>query len=353
MEPKAAQRLAIVGGTALIGRDLEPSSAALVIEGSTIAQITSDTDAPTVIDATGHTVIPGFIDAHVHIAFADPRDVLRRGVTTVRDLAWPRDEIYPLARASLGNDFDGPLILTVGPMVTVEGGYPLTAGWAPPGTGLAVSSPDDARAAVATLASDGVAAIKVALNPPAGKVLDDTTLATIVSAAHDHDLRVTAHIHGLEELSKALAAGVDELAHMLMSPEELTTEVIDRLIQNDVTIVPTLSIFPRGDVEIAVANLGRFVAAGGRVIYGTDLGNAGPQPGIDELEVTRMEAAGMSVVDIVRSATVDAAAYLGLDAKGVIAPGMDADLVMIEGELEGAADLTRVRRVLRGGRDAA
>lgn len=346
-------RLAIVGGTSLIGRDLTPTNDAIVIDGSTITEVTDKPDAASLIDATGHTVIPGFIDAHVHIALADPRDVLRKGVTTVRDLAWPRDAIYPLARASRSGDFDGPLILTVGPMITVEGGYPITAGWAPPGTGLAVTGADDARRVVTSLASEGVAAIKIALNPPAGNVLDETTVAAIVDQAHRHGLRVTAHIHGLDELKKAVTAGVDELAHMLMSAEELPSDIIDDLIANDVTIVPTLSVFPHDEVDVVVANLARFRAQGGRVIYGTDLGNAGPQPGIDVLEVTRMTAAGMSALEIIRAATVDAAAYLGLETKGALEAGMDADLVMIEGELRSAEDLTRVRRVFRAGRPAA
>jgi imidazolonepropionase-like amidohydrolase len=123
------------------------------------------------------------------------------------------------------------------------------------------------------------------------------------------------------------------------------------MVTNDVTVVPTLSIFPRGALDIAVSNLHRFISAGGRVVYGTDLGNAGPQPGIDELEVTRMEAAGMSVVDIVRAATVTAAEWLGLADRGVIDPGLTADLVVIDGDILEARALTRVTKVFRAGRE--
>lgn len=352
------KRLAIVGGTAFLGRELAPvPDSVVIIEGRAIVaaggaqEIAVPHDA-TVLDAHGGAVIPGFIDAHVHIGFADPGDVLRAGVTTVRDLAWPTERIYPLAKRSTEPGFDGPLILAAGPMLTVEGGYPLTAGWAPPGTGRAIHSVDDATRAVAQLWSEGVSVIKVALNPPAGKVLGQELLHAICNEAHEHELRVTGHIHGLTELHKALDAGVDELAHMLMSPERIPQETIDRLVEAEVRIVPTLSIFPDGEAELAIDNLSHFIARGGSVVYGTDLGNEGPQPGIDASEVARMEAAGMSVADIVWSATVDAARWLGLERKGHITPGMDADLVCLERMPEQAIDLTRVAKVVREGRVA-
>lgn len=347
-------RTAIVGGTALLGRDLTSATdKAIVVEGPRIVDVadTRDVSEARVVDVAGGTVMPGFIDAHVHIGFADPHDVLRRGVTTVRDLAWPRELIFPLARASRAGDFDGPLILAAGPMLTVAGGYPITAAWAPDGTGWPVASLDDARAAVRTLAAEGVAVIKVSLNPPAGHVLDHDTLAAIVDEAHDQGLKVTGHIYGLEQLRTALAAGVDELAHMLMSPERIDDDIIETMVAANVAVVPTLSIFPADILDIALSNLERFIAAGGRVVYGTDLGNAGPQPGIDELEVTRMAAAGMSVTDIVRAATVTAAEWLGLADRGVIAPGTAADLVVVDGDLTEARALTRVTRVFRAGRE--
>ena len=139
------------GGTALLGPDLTSvDDAVIVISDGRITTAgresrVNEPDGASVVDARGTTVVPGFIDAHVHIGFADPAEVLRRGVTTVRDLAWPRELIYPLARASRAKEFDGPLILAAGPMLTVAGGYPITATWAPDGTGLPVASIDEAR----------------------------------------------------------------------------------------------------------------------------------------------------------------------------------------------------------------
>lgn len=353
------KRTAILCGTAYIGPDLERvDDAVVLVGGGTIeavgprGEVAVPGDAA-VMDASGQTLLPGFIDAHVHIGLADPRDVLTGGVTCVRDLAWPRDQIYPLAERSRDPGFEGPLILTVGPMLTVEGGYPITAGWAPPGTGLALSSVEEAKSAVGDLARHGVSAIKIALNPPSGRVLDDDLLTAIVDEAHVLGKTVTAHIHGLDQLHRALDAGVDELAHMLMGRQRIPDGTIERMVTAGTIIVPTLSIFPRSEVGTAVEGLARFVSAGGRVVYGTDLGNQGPAPGIDRTEVTRMAGAGMDLLDVVRSATVRSAQWLGLDAKGVIAPGMDADLIGLEGKLgpgDGPGSLTSVSLVMRGGR---
>ena len=345
---------ALVGGKAYIGPDLTPmDDAVVVVREGRIAAVGARSEVPIppdarIVSTTGTTMLPGFIDAHVHIAFADPSEVLRRGVTCVRDLAWPPDVIYPLAERSLRWGADGPLILTVGPMLTVEGGYPITAGWARPGTGLAVGSPAHAREVVARLAGEGVAAIKVALNPPAGAVLTDEQLRAIVDEAHAHDRVVTAHVYGLDQLHRALDAGVDEMAHMLTSPEEIPASTVRRMVELGTVVVPTLSIFSGRPARIATGNLARLLDAGGRVVYGTDLGNAGPRPGIDPTELKRMSEAGMTVAEIVRAATVDAASWLGLDHKGSLSPGHDADVIAVPAA-ERVEDLTDVVMVMRGG----
>lgn len=350
------QRLAIAGGTALLGQSLDATPDAVVlIEGrSIVAAGGRDTVGipygASVLDVSGTVVLPGFIDSHVHIGLADPGDVLRRGVTTVRDLAWPLDRISAMARDSKKPGSNGPLILAAGPMLTVARGYPITAAWAPERTGVAVTSTAHAREIVDALVAAGVSVIKVALNPPAGEVLPIALLMEIVATAHGHGMKVTGHIYGLAELKKALDSGIDELAHMLMSPEAIPEPVIARMVAAGVAVVPTLSIFPRRDLPVAVDNLNRFAAAGGRVIYGTDLGNKGPGPGIDESEVTRMASADLTVADIIRSATVDAAEWLELPHKGAIEPGRDADIVCVEGPIGEPSGLTRVRHVVREGR---
>ena len=347
----------ITGATVLVGAELEPvTDSVVVVDGSAIGAVGPRAEVPipedaTRFDGTGWTLIPGFVDAHVHIGFYPPAEVLAGGVTTVRDLGWPRDLIAPLVAAALAADFDGPTIVAAGQMLTAPGGYPTRAAWAPAGTGLEVAGPEAAGAAVAQVAEAGACIVKIALNPPAGPVLDNATLTAIVMAAHDRDLKVTGHVSGLYELDKALDAGVDELAHMLMSDESLPEPTIRRMVDAGMTVVPTLSVFSGSARRTAIANLYEFRRAGGRVVYGTDLGNEGPRPGIDEREIRALADAGMSGLDIIRSATVEAARWLGLGSVGWIEPGMDADMVMITGDpLRDPETLTAVRQVWRKGR---
>lgn len=347
-------RFVLVGGRALVGEALEPIDGALVVvEAGRITSVGSG-DAPPEdvprVDVSESTLIPGFIDAHVHIGFYDPRDVLRGGVTTARDLGWPPDRIFPLVRRSASPEFPGPRVLAAGPMLTVPDGYPTRAGWAPPGTGLPVGSISEARDAVDRIADDGACVVKVALSGTAGPTLDLPTLAAIVDRAHARTLRVTGHVDGLDRLELALDAGLDELAHMLMSPQRIPEATLRRMVSQGVTIVPTLAIFSGRARRIAIDNVRNFLSEGGRVIYGTDLGNAGPRPGIDEREVRGLVAAGMSGTEIVAAATVDAARWLGLPGTGVLESGADADLVAVDGDaVSDPLALTRVRMVWRAG----
>ena len=344
----------IEGGTVLVGRDLTPVPGSVAIEEGRIIEAGRGVAGPMGaerVDATGLLVLSGFIDSHVHVGFFSPVDIVRNGVTTVRDLAWPPEVIFELVKRSRADDFDGPSIIAAGPMLTAPGGYPTRAAWAPPGTGFEVATPEAGRAAVADVARAGACVVKIALNPDVGPVLDESTLTAIVDAAHDWGLKVTGHISGLDELLKALRAGIDELAHMLMSEERIPDDVIRRMVAQDVVVVPTLSCRFGRDGDIATENLARFVRSGGAVVYGTDLGNEGPRPGIDAREVKAMEAAGMTARDVIASATVRSAAWLGLRNAGAIEPGADADLVCVpEAALRSAADLSRVEMVWRRGR---
>ncbi|MFN2388872.1 MAG: amidohydrolase family protein [Actinomycetota bacterium] len=348
--------VAVVGATAWVGPRLSPvPDAVVVMVDGAIAAVgaraaTPVPDGAVAVDAAGTTLVPGFIDAHVHIGLASPKEVVRGGVTTVRDLGWPPELIFPLVERAAAPSFEGPRVLAAGPILTAPGGYPTRAAWAPAGTGLQVASPARAEPMVERVAALGATVIKVALNPPAGPTLDLAVLSTIVAAAHDRGLKVTGHVAGVSELEKALDAGMDELAHMLMTPEGIPDALLEAMVATGMTVVPTLSIRAGGDRAIAVENLRRFVGMGGRIVYGTDLGNAGPRPGIDPLEVGALREAGLSARAVVAAATVDAAEWLGLAGAGVLEPGAPADLVALDGDLDrDPAGLTRPRLVFRGG----
>ena len=287
-------------------------------------------------------LMPAVADRHVHIELSDPAAVLAGGVTAVRDLAWPPERIFALADASELPSFDGPLIRAAGAMLTGRGGYPIEDSWAPAGTGREVRGVEDARAAVAQLADAGSAAIKVSLNQEAGPTPTDAELAAICEEAHARSLPVTAHAQGAGQVERALGAGVDELAHT-----PWTARLSDDLIQTCATslrIVSTLDILSYGrdtpEIRTALDNLGRFHAAGGKVIYGTDLGNGPIPPGIHTREALLLHDAGLTREEVLGSMI---RAPLEPDAPGdLIALGMDP--------LEDLTAFDRLELVVREGR---
>ena len=218
--------------------------------------------------------MPAAADRHVHIELSDPMAVLLRGVTAVRDLAWPAERIFPLADASETPSFSGPLIRAVGPMLTAPGGYPTADRWAPSGTGRELHGPEDAAAAVRDLAARGAAAIKVSLNAEAGPTPSDAELAAVADAAGAAGIPVTAHAQGAGEVERALGAGFDELAHTPWT-HRLSDEVVRRPRSGCGSSRPWTSVRSGRDtpeIRTALENLRRFHTAGGTVIYGTGSG---------------------------------------------------------------------------------
>jgi imidazolonepropionase-like amidohydrolase len=286
-------------------------------------------------------VMPAAADRHVHIGLADPGAVLRRGVTAVRDLAWPAERIFDLADASELSTFQGPLVRAAGPMLTAPGGYPTRASWAPGGTGREVRDPDDAAEAVRELASLGAAAIKVSLNADVGPTPGDGELAAIVQAAEAAELPVTAHAQGAGQVERALGAGVAELAHTPWT-HRLSDDLVSGLARST-RIVSTLDIqsFGRDTPEIRTAldNLRRFHVAGGTVIYGTDLGNGPIPPGIHTRELLLLVEAGLEYEEVLEALV-----------RAPIAVGAPADLIgLVTSPLDDLRAFDRLALVIRGG----
>ncbi len=230
-------------------------------------------------------LMPAVADRHVHIQLSDPAAVLRRGVTAVRDLAWPAERIFELADASELPTFNGPLVRAAGPMLTGHGGYPTRAGWGPEGTGRELNGPEDATSTVRELAGRGATAIKVSLNAEEGPTPTDGELAAICDEARRLEIPVTAHAQGRGQVERALGAGVDELAHTPWT-ERLSDGVVETAAAR-MRIVSTLGIHGSGrSLEVALDNVRRFRAAGGEVSYGTDLGNGRVPAGIDTREAS-------------------------------------------------------------------
>jgi hypothetical protein len=268
-------------------------------------------------------LMPGVVDHHVHIAFAEPARLLRGGLTRVHDLAWPVDQVMPLAERSLLPGFDGPVVRSYGPMLTAPGGYCSRAEWAPEGTAWELSGLGQVDAAVARLAGLGVIGVKVALNAEAGPTLDDLMLGAVVDAAHRHGLPVAAHAQGRGQVRRALLAGVDEFAHTPWTERIPEAEVaaLARRCRMHSTLNIHASDGNGEGLDNAVANLGAFWRAGGDVRYGTDLGN-GPIPeGVHAGEVALLAGAGLGPEDVLASMAGYRLRLGGRD--GVIALGAD------------------------------
>jgi imidazolonepropionase-like amidohydrolase len=288
-------------------------------------------------------LMPGAADRHVHIGLADPGAVLLGGVTAVRDLAWPPDVIFPLADASELPAFNGPLIRAAGPMLTAPGGYPTADRWAPPGTGLEIRGGEQAARAVTTMADRGAAAIKVSLNAEAGPTPTDGELVASVQAAGERGLPVTAHVQGKGQAERALGAGVNEFAHCPWS-ERLPESVLEAAAKA-MRIVSTLDIWSYGrvtaELRTAADNMARFRAAGGTVVYGSDLGNGAIPPGIDVREVLLLrETVGMTADEILQALVV-----------GPLEAGAPADLIALARDpREDLTALGDLMLVIRAGR---
>jgi imidazolonepropionase-like amidohydrolase len=333
------------GGTVVFaGRGAELAVAA---SGGDFVETLAGIEAPPEPDEEIHVdgfIMPGVVDRHVHVGLSDPGAILAGGATAVRDLAWPADDIFPLAGASESPSFNGPLIRAAGPMITCPGGYPMRAVWAPNGTGLEVGGPDEAARAARDVLDRGAAVLKVALNAEAGPTLSDPELVAICDVAHQAGTTVTAHVQGAGQVARALGAGVDELAHCPWT-ERLGEDLIEAMARR-MRIVSTLDIHSYGrdsaELRVATENLNRFAAAGGRVAYGTDLGNGPIPPGIHPGEALHLGRAGLTPEEVLEAMTFRP-----------LAPGEPADLVALNGNpLEDLDALGDLLMVIRAGRRA-
>ncbi|WP_111721306.1 amidohydrolase family protein [Homoserinimonas sp. OAct 916] len=245
-------------------------------------------------------VFPGIADAHVHLGLIDPAVLLGRGVSWVRDLG---GDPHQIAAWSAADAPTWPSVHFAGSYLTCADGYPSDRVWAPAASIRLVNGPEHAARCVAEQVVVGASVIKVMLNSDAGPTPDLETVRAIAVAAHAAGVTVVAHAQGAGEPEKALAAGVDELAHTPWTTE-LPDDVLGAMAGR-MSWVSTLDIHGWGqrddDFGRAASNARRFVAAGGRLRYGTDLGN-GPLPvGVNERELLALTDIGLAADDVARS----------------------------------------------------
>ncbi len=304
------------------------------------------------VDGTGCMLLPGLIDAHVHLrGVADLHELARWGVTTALDMGtWPPTLIDRLRRAG-STDLRSSGAGAVGPgsMTARLPGRPADS---------IVSDPPAGHQFVVARAAEAVDYIKVIIDPPgrAGGLEPDAVTA-IVQAAHERRLLVVAHASDTRAVAIAQAAGVDFLTHVPLDGE-LDPAAVSDAVRSQRTVVPTLVMMqgvaaaaPRPGLDyrharFAVAALHR---AGVPILLGTDANQA---PGVPanvsfgesaHRELELLVQAELSPTEALSAATAAAADRFGLSDRGRIAPGLRADLLLVRGDP--SVDITATRSV--------
>ncbi|HEY4269181.1 MAG TPA: hypothetical protein VGM94_13420, partial [Galbitalea sp.] len=244
-------------------------------------------------------ILPAFCDSHVHLGLIDPAVLAAGGIGRVLDLGWDPS----IATTWLDPGVGGIDIDIAGPLLAAPGGYPVGSGWAPSAAVREIANHEDATAAIIELSNLGARVAKVTLNSEAGPVWDDELLDAVVALAHERSLAVVAHAQGAGQAERAFVAGVDCLAHAPWT-ESLADELIEGMAPT-MAWISTLDIHGWGtygaDFTRAVDNLARFAAAGGRVYYGTDLGNGLLPVGLNRRELVALTDAGLGIPALVAS----------------------------------------------------
>ena len=284
-----------------------------------------------VLGGPGYWIGPGVVDAHVHLAFGRPAQLLARGVVGVRDLgAPPRHAVAWRTRARPPAGW--PVVAVTGPLLTAPGGYP-SQSWGRDGFAVGVPGAESAARLVAEVLAHGVDLVKIALEPAGGApVPDPATVRALVRAAHRAGVPVTAHALTAEMVTRALDAGVDELCHTPV--ERLDERLVERIAEAGIPVVSTLqTFFSGGRGTDAARNAAALHRAGVTLIYGTDLGNTGTRPGVDARELDRLADTGLGRLGALRAATEGAARAHGLRGRtGRIVTGQAAALVLLDGD---------------------
>ncbi len=239
------------------------------------------------------TLLPALRDHHVHLGLIDVDALAGSALSAVDDLGWSLDRALTWRR----HRPDGVRVRVAGPFLTAPGGYPSGRSWAPDDAVLGIGSAAAAVAAVEHLAGAGVDLIKVVLHTGL-PLLGDHELTAVVTTAHRLGRPVVAHLEGAGQTARAVAAGVDVLAHTPWT--ERLPDVLVRALAGRATMISSLAIHADDEQAHAVAvdNLARFHAAGGPVRYGTDLGNGTRPVGLDPVELAGLTAAGLDAAAV-------------------------------------------------------
>jgi len=374
------QPLVIRAGTLLAGRGARSTNARITIRAGRIERLTDTPGAPT-YDLSAYTVLPGLIDAHDHLAWHfnaagklhTPSDgetpaqgalamavnawaTVAAGITTAQSPGSPEDADL---RAAIAQGLPGPRLLTsLEPLDQTSG------------------DPDALRAKVRERKQAGADLIKLfaskSIRDGGARTMTDAQLEAACGEAKALGLRTLVHAHSAESMAAAAKAGCTQVEHGVFADEATLSLLAARGTYFD----PQCGLVFRNYLDnrahylgignyseagfaamesampTAVGAVRKALATPGlKVVFGTDAVAGAHGRNVEEL-VCRVEQAGQKPMDAVVSATSRGAEALGLDGEiGAVAPGLQADLIAVDGDP--SQDVTALRRVvfvMRGGR---
>lgn len=361
------------GGIVFDGQARQDGMAVLV-EGAQIRAIApvgefSGYAGPTV-DTTGHTLMPGLIDCHVHLVYTgsnDPKTTMAKmspaditltalenaqkslsgGVTAVRDCGGKDYLEFSVRDAVNAGKFPGPTIHAAGRMICMTGGHGNAMGRVADGCEEVVKAVREQIHAgcdlVKIMATGGVLTPRV--DPQDAHYTADE-MRVGVQEAKRFRRRTASHAQGTEGILNAVRAGIDSIEHGIFMDDQC----LEEMLAARTTLVPTIAALhnilinadrgvPAFIVEKAQrvaerhkASFQMYYRAGGRIALGTDAGTPYNLHGLNAQELALMVDFGMTPVDALIAGTRHGADLMGLDDQGRIAAGAAADLLLVAGD---------------------
>ena len=403
--PAMAKDIVVHAGTMLDGVSATPRhEVSIVIKDDRITDIQAGYANPAgaeIIDLTHQTVMPGFIDCHIHISQRSPggeneveyavthndidkalngakygRELLLQGFTSARDVGGG-DETVSLRNAFRDGTLPGPrLWVSLEPMGPTGGHGDEADGIARGITGPGwqngiVDSAEMGKLRVREhkrrgsdlikmMPSGGIASVG---DDPHRMLMTDDEMKAVVDTAHALGMKVAAHIYPADAIRHAVMAGIDSVEHGSFAD----AEAYALMKQHGTYLVPTLTVYdvfyraasdhpnmlPPGTAEKELANdlkpiqnFPNALKAGVKVAYGTDIGQ-----GDHAREFILLTKATMPPADALFAATRNAADLIGASDKiGSIQPGRYADIVAVAGDpLKDVQEFEKVQFVMKGG----
>jgi imidazolonepropionase-like amidohydrolase len=378
------------------------SEGSVLVQDGRIADVTQDgrrpagSDAARVIDLADVTLLPGLIDMHVHLdsdpsyggytglefsdrfwsvlAVPNARKTLHAGFTTVRNVGSDAWNDVGLRQAIDEGKVEGPRVVSATYSFGATGGH-CDSTYFPPSMREAnpynADGPEEARQRVRELRKYGAQVIKICVTggvfsrntEPGQQQMSLEEMKAVADDAHMYGLKVAAHAHGTSGIKDAIRAGIDTIEHASLIDDEgielarkSGTWLSMDIYNTDYTQAEgkkngVLEENLRKDREVAELqreNFRKAQRAGVKMLFGTD---AGVYPhGNNARQFAVMVRYGMTPMQAIQSATINAAEALGRNDVGVIETGRYADLIAVAGDpTTDVTVLERVGFVMKGG----